>query len=61
MVFEGTFNQNSSVFLWFVFGTVSLSKARSLSSTYLMASCIQCLRVHRYLKCTNVFLLRGRR
>lgn len=59
MVFKGTFNQNSSVFLWFDFGKVSLSKTTFLNSTYLKGSCIQCLRVHWYLKCSNVFLLRG--
>lgn len=41
--------------LWFVFGRVSLSKTRFLSRTYLKGSSIQCLRVHRYLKCSNVF------
>lgn len=59
MVFKGAFNQNTFVFLWFGFGRVSLSKTRFLSSTYLEGSCIPCLRVHRCLKCSNVFLLRG--
>lgn len=59
MVFKGTFNQNSSVFLWFVFGRVSLSKTRFFEQ-YLFEGQLyfQCLRVYRYLKCSNVFLLR---
>lgn len=59
MVFKGTVSQNSSVFPWFVFGRASLSKTRFLSSAYLKGSCIQCLRIHRYLKYSNVFLLSG--